>query len=500
MAGTVAIAGGGPSGLMLACELGLAGVPTVLFERRVQPRQPAPGVAINSATVELLEQRGLMEALSGQSVPFALAHFALLPLDTAKLTERHASSVLLAQHDLERRLEKRAVELDVDVRRGHEVVGFHQDETGVTVAARSAQGMTSVPADYLVGCDGADSKVRELAGIPFAGLDLPFYGIMGEFEVAFDDLTPELLGVHYCPAGAHYMGVPLGPDVMRVITAEFCTEPPARQSVTLDELQARVRHLTGADLKVTKQQWICRYGNPTGQAASYRNGAVFLAGDSAHTHFPLNGLALNTGLHDAVNLGWKLGLVMHGWAPPSLLDTYHQERYPVGQLAVRNVQAQLTLSLRADISSGLREVFSELIDNDEVNNKLSAMVLGIDVRYPPAHPIAAGNERPHPLLGRRLPAVPLKTAQGDTTTAKALHAGHGVLLDFSSGTELLREVSPWQQRVYTVSAEPTPEIPAAAVLLRPDGHVAWAATTGAGPGGLPEALAAWFGPASPVTR
>jgi 2-polyprenyl-6-methoxyphenol hydroxylase-like FAD-dependent oxidoreductase len=477
MSDTVVIAGAGPTGLMLACELGLSGVDTVVLETRAEPRQDAPGMAINAGVIELLDQRGLMAPVRMGTRSLPTVHFAMLPLDATKLA-RHEDTVLVLQSRLERVLAGRAAELGVDIRRGHEVVAVEQDAGGVTVTARTATGEERVRARYLVGCDGRDSAVRELAGIGFPGVDPPFHGLVGDVEVSYFDLLPSQLGAHLCPSGGHYAGAPLEEGVLRVVTAEFGRRPPEGE-VTLDELRAAVRRLTGTDLKAGAVRWLTRYGNPTRNAEKYQQGAVFLAGDAAHIHFPLNGQGIATGVYDAVNLGWKLAAELHGWAPADLLTSYHTERHPVGEWTCTNVRAQIELCYPPEKVAPIREFLLGLRQVDTINEHLIELVTGLGVRYP------IGD---HPLAGRRLPHVPL----GATSVPELLHGGRGVLLDLSDGHARLPDVTGWHDRIDVVTAPSTQDIDAAAVLLRPDGHVAWAGDDGT-TAGLETAVKAWFG-------
>ncbi|MEU4746978.1 FAD-dependent monooxygenase, partial [Actinosynnema sp. NPDC023658] len=291
------------------------------------------------------------------------------------------------------------------------------------------------------------------------------------------------------PSGGHYAGAPLAPGRLRVITAEFDLAPPSA-APTGHDLQAAAERLTGAPLPELEVHWLTGYGNPTRNADRYGEHNVFLAGDAAHVHFPQNGLGIGTGLHDAVNLGWKLAAVLAGRAGDELLDTYHAERYPVGAEACTVVRAQIELCHPPERVEALRSVVARLFEFDDVNRHLVETVTGTGVRYP--MPYATQ----HPLLGRRLRTVPLETAGGATDVAKLLHGGRGVLLDLSDGESgWARESAGWESLIDLVTARPVPGIDATALLLRPDGHVAWVATA-EDDKGLRAALSTWWGRAA----
>ncbi|WP_255955318.1 FAD-dependent monooxygenase [Streptomyces odontomachi] len=498
MTDPVLIAGAGPVGLMLAQELGLAGVRTVVLERQPEPNERSRGMAINSGVVELLAQRGLMESLSGDGFEFPRAHFAHIFLDPERLGARHPYTFAVPHSKVELRLAERSEKLGVEIRRGTEVIGLDQDESGVTVRVRTSDGAEdTVRGAYLVGCDGTQSAVRELAGIDFPGVDSDFHGIIGDVSVEPGDKLFELLGFHQKDAG-FFTVAPAGPDLLRVTTGEFEIEADGDAQLTRDDLFDSMERITGIRLTTGTALWLDHWYAPTRQAAQYRSGRVFVAGDAAHVHFPLGGQALSTGLEDAVNLGWKLAAAVQGRAPAGLLDTYHGERHPVGARACASTRAQMALMHPMDKVTPLRDIIAELVQMDDVNEYLVRMVGGLDVRYPFTYPDDANASDPadpagsHPLLGARMSDVPLLTPDGATSMARLLHAGRGVFLDLSGTGALSSAVDGWTDRVAVVTAEPTPEIPATALLVRPDGRVAWAAAEG--PTTTPTgALRAWFG-------
>jgi 2-polyprenyl-6-methoxyphenol hydroxylase-like FAD-dependent oxidoreductase len=496
---TVVIVGAGPIGLLLATELGRAGVRAVVLERRTETDLRSPAMAINGATVELLDQAGLLEPLKAQTMPLPVAHFAHLWLDLAPLAGRHESSLIAPQWRIEKLLEARARDLGVDVRRGVEVTGLTQDDDGVTLTTTAGP----VRGAYLVGADGWRSPVRRLAGIDFPLRRSRFYGLVGDLEADWSSLRPGQLGAAYSPVGGTYAGTPTEPGTVRVSTAEWGVEPEDPDApVTLAELNARVERLTGTTFTTATPKWLTRVENPTANAETYRAGRVFLVGDAAHVFFPFNGQRLSTGFQDATNLGWKLAADLRGDAPPGLLDSYHAERHPAAEWAIATVSAQESLVDPAQGAAALRTVFTALIEQPDTNRLLAETVMGLAVRYP----LGEG-----PLVGRRLPHVGLKTAEGETSVAAILRPGRGVLLNLT-GTAA-RAAEGYPGRVDVVTATGSPDIPATAVLLRPDGHVAWAEPIRAGSGGstgadgadgagsdLAAALRTWFGAPDPATR
>jgi 2-polyprenyl-6-methoxyphenol hydroxylase-like FAD-dependent oxidoreductase len=487
MTDTVAIAGAGPVGLMLAGELALAGVHAVVLERSPEPRTISMGMAINAAVVELLHQRGLMDGLREDGLEWSQAHFAQLWLDPTRLSEPHEYTYLLPQTRLERHLEEWATKLGAEIRRGVAVETANQNQDSVRVDLRGPGGAETIECRYLVGCDGAHSTVRQLAGIDFPGVDSPFYGITGDFELT-DELTAHF-GVHQYDTGL-FTVAPAEAGRLRVSTGEFEALPPAPdEPVTVAELATQIARLIGVELNDLRPVWMARWHDVTRQAATYRDGRVFLAGDAAHVHFPLGGQALSTGIEDAVNLGWKLAAELAGRASGDLLDSYHAERHPVGARACLTTRAQATLMRPLAQVGPLRDVLTELIAFDVVNEYLVRMAAGLDVRYPGTGPV-------HPLTGGRLPHFELRTADGDTDVARLLHGGRGVLLDLAA--EPLAGLGDWAGRVDLVRAEPAPAIAARRLLLRPDGRVAWAESEKADPDGLRTALEAWFGAGRPL--
>jgi 2-polyprenyl-6-methoxyphenol hydroxylase-like FAD-dependent oxidoreductase len=490
----VLIVGAGPVGLVLACELAVAGVPATVIERLDAADERSPGMAINASVVELLHQRGLMAPLRDDGFEFPLAHFAHVMLDPTRLTERHPYAFAVPHHRLQQRLEEQAVRLGARVIRGAELVSLDGDEDGVTVGMASGEAFRC---RYLVGCDGGGSRVRALAGIGFPGSDLDFRGITGDLEVGPDDPLMLQLGFHQHDGGL-FTVAPAAPGVVRVTVGEFGIPGAQREApATLADLQDSVKRVTGSDLTTGNPRWISAWRASTRLADRYRADRVFLAGDAAHLCFPLGGQALSTGIEDAVNLGWKLAAEINGWAPAGLLFTYHTERHPVGARMGKTTRAQTALMHQMDKVGPLRDILAELITLADVNEYLVKMVGGLDVEYQLDDPAVPGSVGP--LAGRRLADIPLSTSDGPTSVAKLLEAGHGLLLDFSGDAGLRGLAAGWADRLDFVAAEPTPELDVRAIMVRPDGRVAWSSQhTEIWGTGLSAAIYRWFG--EPGTR
>lgn len=478
MSQTVVIAGGGPTGLMLAGELGLAGVRAVVLEPRTEIVEHSRGMAVHGRTLELLEQRGLADDLRAQGIfAWPRTPFAFLWLDLDGVGPEDFTYGM-PQWRTERLLEQRAAELGADIRRGHELVGFTQDADGATVTVRSPEGEYELDAAYLVGCDGAGSAVRGLAGI--AQLDhgsSSYYGVLGDVEVAEGEEFDA--GLH--PAGV-FGAIPIGPGTLRLMTIEFEAEPVAADvPVTEVELRASIERIVGKSPDIKETRYLARFGEQSTVAERFREGRVLLAGDAAHVSFISGTQGLNAGLQDAVNLGWKLAAEIQGHASPGLLDSYHDERYPAAVQACTHARAQMALMHPLSKVTPLRRLFEELLKFEEVNRYL--LELPTRVRYPAPAP------EDHALVGQRIGGTALFTAEGETTVAATLRGGRGVLLRLTDD-DGEAPVEGWQGRVESVTAKPVAEIDAALVLLRPDGHVAYA---GSDAGALERALRTWFG-------
>jgi 2-polyprenyl-6-methoxyphenol hydroxylase-like FAD-dependent oxidoreductase len=475
---------------MLACDLALRGVAALVVERSPQQRQDAVGMAVNALVVELLTERDLMAELEDDGVGLPFAHFAQLWVDPARLTEPHPANFVIPQRRLEEVLAQRAVKLGAQVLRGVTVTGAAQDGRGVDVLLDDGSAPRRVRAGWLVGCDGRHSTVRQAAGIGFDGSESPFYGLVGDVEVEDGDVLYEAYGAHEHPAGLFAVS-PSGPGVLRVTTGLFGVEPPDRHApADARELRACMERVAGLRGSTGRPLWLSRWFDVTRLADRYRRDRILLAGDAAHVHFPLSGHGLGTGLEDAVNLGWKLAAQVRGSAPEGLLDSYEAERRPAGARACQMTRAQVALLHPLEAVAPLRAVIRELIAIDAVNEYFVRSAGGLDGHYPMGlgGSPAAGDD---PLVGRRLPHHPLRTPAGDTDVGATLRGGRAVLLDLSGGPA--PEPPGWADRLDVVAAAPLPDLDARAVLLRPDGRVAWVGRGQPDEAGLHRALAAWLG-------
>lgn len=478
----VVIAGGGPTGLMLAGELALAGIDVAIVERR--PDQDLPGRragGLHARTIEVLDQRGIADRFLSEGSTAQVAGFAWIPLDISDFPTRHNYGLALPQAHIERILAGWVDELEVPIYRGREVTGFAQDDTGVDVEVSDG---TSLRGDYLVGCDGGRSLIRKAAGIEFPGWDATISNLLAEVQVTEE---PEW-GLHRKPQGIYAWsrteeGGPVG--VMVTEQRRDRTGDP-----TLRDLSEELVAAFGADYGVHNPTWISRFTDMARQAATYREGRVLLAGDAAHVHYPVGGQGLNIGVQDAVNLGWKLAQVVKGTSPESLLDTYRAERHPIAARVLRDTMAQVALLRTDDRTEALREIVADLLGMEEPRRHLAGMMSGLDVHYD----LGEG----HPLLGRRMPDLDLRTDDGTVRVFTLLHEARPVLLDLGGASGF--DLSPWADRVRAVEAtcEGPWELPVlgtveapTAVLVRPDGYVAW---VGEGSqSGLANALTTWCG-------
>ncbi|MFB7476974.1 FAD-dependent monooxygenase [Kitasatospora sp. NPDC056184] len=490
MSRTVVIAGGGPTGLMLACELRLAGVEVVVLDKLPEAPQWSRAQTFQARSLESFRQRGLSWFDDyGQARTY---NFGLLELKDIIAPELVAKRV--PQRDVEQRLEEHALKLGADVRRVHEVVGLEQDEDGVTVEVRSASEEYRLRGAYLVGCDGGSSTVRKLAGIAFPGTSSSVNGITGDVDLI--NPNKDAYGPRLTQGGV-YAQIPMEAGVHRLTTMEFDVVPPSRDlPLTTDEFAAAVKRVMGIDVQLGERHLLSRFGSATRLAERYRAGRVFLAGDAAHIHLPFGGQGLNTGVQDAINLGWKLAAAVQGWAPPGLLDSYHEERHPVGARLTLNTQAQEALLHPLNEVQPLRDLFTDLLQFEEVRDYLVDVLTALGIRYP-----APGGEeeqaRAHPLLGRRVPLVDLETPDGPSNVALTLHTARGVVLDTSGRGLAAAAAAPWAERVDVVEARPAEGIPEGVLLVRPDGYAAFVDPDGTDGPGLREALGHWFGEGRP---
>ncbi|HKZ19343.1 MAG TPA: FAD-dependent monooxygenase [Acidimicrobiia bacterium] len=480
---SVVIAGGGPTGLMLAGELALAGIEVVIVERRAtQDLDGSRSGGLHSRTIEVFDQRGIADRFLAEGQVHPFVGYAGTFLDISDFPTRHNYILALWQSRIEPILAGWVDELAVPILRSREVVGFTQDETGVSVKLSDD---SSLRATYLVGCDGGRSVVRKTAGIEFPGWDPTASYMIAEAEMDEEPeigMRPEGGGIG--PVNREKGGGPYG-VVLLEKQIEHASQPSLR------DLREALVAAYGTDFGVHSPNWISRFTDMTRQAASYRAGRVLLAGDAAHVHGPQGGQGLNTGVQDAVNLGWKLAQVVQGISPASLLDTYHAERHPVGARVLQNTMAQVALMRIDERSRALRDSVLEMLTMDQPRKRIAGMISGLDISYD----LGEG----HPLLGRRMPDLDLHTTDGPMRVYNLLHDARPALLNL--GQPGGRDISPWADRVEMVNASYRGpwELPVLgqvsappAVLIRPDGHVAWAGALSDSK--LPEALATWFGP------
>jgi 3-(3-hydroxy-phenyl)propionate hydroxylase len=478
----VVIAGGGPTGLMLAAELTLAGTDVLIVERRPSfELESSRSRGLHSRTIELLDQRGVVDRFLAEGKAMQVQAFAGVPMDISDFPTRHNYGMALSQSHFERIMSGWIDELGVPILRQRQVTGFTQDDSGVDIALSDD---TSLRAQYLVGCDGARSIVRKAAGIDFAGWDPTTCWIHAEVEM---DEQPEFGlrgGGGVGPAEGGRVGVTLiEPDADR-------TDDP-----TLEDLRAALIRVDGTDHGVHSPLWISRFTDMTRQATTYRRGRVLLAGDAAHVHSPQGGQGLNIGVQDAVNLGWKLAQVVNGTSPDGLLDTYHAERHPVAARVLSNTMAQRALSGTDARTEALRDMMTGLLRMDEPRKQIAGMICGLDIHYD----VGDG----HPLCGRRMPDLDLVIASGPLRMFTLLHRARPVLLNLGEPGGF--DMTPWAAQVQQVDAVHVGawELPVlgeviapTAVLIRPDGHVAWVG--GLTDPALPDALTAWFGRPAPA--
>jgi len=482
----VAIAGGGPTGMMLAAELALAGVDVAVLERRpdhVLVGSRAGG--FHSRTIEILDQRGVADRFLAEGKTAQAAMLAATVLDMSDFPTRHPYSLGIWQNQIERIMAAWVAELPVRIYYGCEVTGFAQDEAGVDVELADGGPLR---ARYLVGCDGGRSLIRKAAGIEFPGWDPTRSNLIAEVETT-EEPPP---GIRHDATGIHALNRMEDGKTVRVIVTERQLGPGSEP--TLRDLGEALIAVYGTDFGVHNPTWISRFTDMTRQAAKYREGRVLLAGDSAHVHYPAGGQGLSLGVGDAVNLGWKLAQVVDGTSPESLLDTYGDERHPVAARAIQHTMAQAALQRRDERMQALVDVVSELATMDEPRKRIAGLISGLDIHYD----LGEG----HPLLGRRMPDLDLVTATGPLRVFELLHGARPVLLNLGEPGGF--DIAPWSDRVQPIDAtyDGEWELPVlgpvtapTAVLIRPDGYVAWVGDRTQGPE-LADALTAWFGPPS----
>lgn len=479
----VIVVGSGPAGMMLAGELALAGTEVIVLERRTTSElEGSRAGGFHSRTIEILDQRGIADRFLAEGQTVQTARFGGTVLDISDFPTRHPYGLALWQNRIEPILADWIEGLGVGVERGREVTGFDQDEDGVDVAVRDGETMR---AKYLVGADGGRSVIRKAAGIEFPGWDATRSNLIAEVEVAQEPpsgMRQDESGVH----GLHPM-----PDgrTYRVVTTEPRLGPATEP--TLADLSAALTAVFGTDFGVHDPTWISRFTDATRQAAAYRSGRVLLVGDAAHIHYPAGGQGIGLGIQDAENLGWKLAQVVAGVSRQELLDTYHAERHPAGARALRLSMAQTVLQRADPRTVALNEILDDVVRTRDARTRIAARIHGLDVAYD----LGEG----HPLLGRRMPDLDVVGPAGPTRISLLLHEARPLLLDFADPWRI--DSSPWADRVRAVDVrfDGTWELPVigevappTAVLVRPDGHVAWVE-----PGSavrLSDALDRWFGP------
>ena len=492
----VIVVGAGPTGLMLASELRLGGAEVVVMERQAERGRESRGIGFTARAAELFHQRGLLDRLENTEIT-RQGHFGGIPIDYGVLEGSHFGVRGAPQYVIEEMLEARALELGASVRRGHEVTGVADSGESVTATVRSPGGDTTCTARYLVACDGGQSTVRKLAGFDFPGSDATREMYLA--DVTGCEIRPRMIG-ELLPDGM-VMAAELEKGCFRIIVCENGTSPDAERGTDFTAVADAWQRLTGESIHGGTARWVSSFTDATRQAAAYRRGRVLIAGDAAHIHLPAGGQGMSIGVQDAVNLGWKLAATVAGRAPGGLLDTYHDERHPVGERVLRNTRAQGTLNLTGASVEPLRGVMAELIALPEVARHLSGMVSGFDIRYDVG-------EHAHPLVGARMPDREVESADGGVERiARLLHTARGVLVTADATGEAARTAAGWADHVDVVAVKSFPAGPeeggaaTESALLRPDGYVAWAAPSGGGtdgPGGaagLAGALERWFGPA-----
>lgn len=481
----VVIAGGGPTGLTLAAELALASIDVAVVERRADQHLPgARSGGLQARTIEMYDQRGVADRFLEAGYTAQVNGFAGVQFDISDFPTRHPYGLALWQGPFEELLAAWVDELPATVLRDREVAGFVQDEAGVDVELGDGR---TIRAQYLVACDGGRSVVRKAAGIAFTGWDATSSTLIAEVQFAGE---PEL-GMKRDARGIHGIGPLDDPEFLRVVVRE--AEVHTGAEPTLDTLRAEMTAVWGSDFGVQNPRWISRFNDAARQAESYRAGRVFVAGDAAHVHSPVGGQGLNTGVQDATNLGWKLAQVIRGTSPDALLDTYEAERHPVAARVLQTTLAQTELMPEDDRTSALRNMVAELVEMDEPRRHLGGLLSQLAITY--------DLEGDHPLVGRRMPDLDLVIGGEERRVYELLHAARPVLLRLDGTPEVGADARRWAPRVDLVDAStdgpwelPVLGVvdPAAAVLIRPDGYVAWVGSPAEA--SLVEALTTWFGP------
>jgi 2-polyprenyl-6-methoxyphenol hydroxylase-like FAD-dependent oxidoreductase len=505
MDGDVIIVGAGPTGLMLAVELRLAGVRPLVLERHPQIRDVPKAGGLGGQILEVVRYRGLLERFeTARSAPSPALRlpFGGVHVDLTRLADPPMELLMLPQPQLERLLGELAGELGAEIRRGHEVVGLSQDDATVAAEVRGPDGTYEVTARYLVGCDGARSRVRDLADISFPGTTFPEIQRLGqttmpESVAVLDNGDLEVAGVGRIAFGftpterGVFATGSTDPALLGVYTSEQeSADYDDDEPMTLTELRNSIRRVLGVDLPLGEPTRLTRFTYHARHVERYRDGRILLAGDAAHL-FPAGGVALNAGMIDSVNLGWKLAAEIHGWAPSGLLDTYHDERRLAAERTLLHTRAQWALRRGHDpAAEALRELFLELVTDEQPLRRVGALIAGTDIRYPGPNP------NHHALTGTFAANLTVHSDQATTTLAELAHTERPVLLDLADRSDLRETARDWRHRIDIHTAS-TDDRPADALLIRPDAYIAWAATidepTDTAAVALREALSYWFG-------
>jgi rifampicin monooxygenase len=472
----VIIAGGGPTGMMLAAELRLHDLRVLVVERDEEPTKVVRSLGLHTRSIEVLDQRGLLEPFLAHAKKYPVGGFfaGIVKPSPDRLNTAHPYTLGLMQPVTDRLLTEHAVDAGAELRRGRELVGFSQDDDGVTVELADG---TQLRSRFLVGCDGGRSTVRKLLGVDFPGEPPRNQWLLAEVAATMpqEELTAVAAEVRKNNLG---FGIgPVGEGMYRLVVPAARVVEDRTVLPTIEEIRERLLAVAGTDFGVHSPRWLSSFSDATRLAERYRVGRVLLGGDAVHVHPPMGGQGLNLGIQDAFNLGWKLAAEVRGWAPEGLLDTYHAERHPVAADVLVNTRAQVELMSLEPGPQAARRLLSELMNFEEVNLYLIEKIIAIGIRYD------FGFDKGHELLGRRLRDVQLKRGR----LYELMRGGRGLLLDQTGRLS----VAGWADRVDHV-VDVSEELDTPAVLLRPDGHVAW---VGEDQQELLGQLPRWFGAA-----